>query len=465
MKFISFSFKTFSPAVQKFLVIIGLSISLAGCQWGDEVVSLVQPNQDDFMALFSDSTSVRLATVGEDSVMTGGSGRIFVGRFADPYLGKMHSTSFFQPTLDAGLNLAETAVYDSIILALRYDGYYYGDTTKLMNLAVHVLQEDILDKNVYYNEDTTPYDLTPIGKKSFLPNPHTPHKVIKIKLSDDLGKKVFEMAKNNLLTSNSDWINIVKGIALIPGTSDNSAVVGFTYFQNDSTGIQLHYHNQGIDAITKDSATLNVTALYNQVVGDRSQTVLAKLPGRRFSLPTSQTGNKSFIQAGAGIMTRVDLPSIRQLKDIKYTYANRAYLRITPLYQSATEQFKAPATLYAYYCDKNNNYYSNASGLPLAVTDLAGSTVSASLINDMLNNTQYYLLDLSQYVSSVLSSDSDDAAGILLRSAPFTGSSTYPDANSEFTKGFHRLIIGSQDNPTDRGVKLELYYTVAKGNQ
>ncbi|WP_221391299.1 DUF4270 family protein [Dyadobacter sp. NIV53] len=438
---------------------------MASCQWGDEIVSLVQPNPDDFTALFTDTTTVKLSIVAPDSVMTGSSSRIFVGRFADPYMGKMHAASFFQPTLDAAVSLAETAVYDSLILALRYDGYYYGDTTKLMNLSVHALTEDILDKNVYFNNYSTPYDAIPLGKISLLPRPRTPHRVVKIKLSNVLGKKVFDLAKGNLLTTNSDWINLLKGITVLPGASDNGAVVGFTYYQNDSTGIQLHYHNQGIDAITKDSVTFNVTALYNQVVGDRSQTVLAKLPGRRYSLPTSQTGEKAFIQAGPGIMTRVDLPSIRQLKDIKYTYANRAYLRITPLNQSAAEQFKAPSTLYAYYCDKNNEYYSGSTGLPLAVTDLANGAVSAPLVNDMLNNTQYYLLDLSAYVSTILSSDSEEAAGLLLRSAPFTGSVTYPDANSEFTKGFHRLVFGSQNNPTDRGVKLELYYTVAKGNQ
>ena len=104
-------------------------MSLASCQWGDEVTSLVQPNPDDFLALYSDSMTVNLSTIGEDSIMTGAASRLFVGRFADPYLGKMHSIPFFQPTLDGSLNLADAAVYDSLILSLRYDGYYYGDTT------------------------------------------------------------------------------------------------------------------------------------------------------------------------------------------------------------------------------------------------------------------------------------------------------------------------------------------------
>jgi len=469
MKFISFCFKSFSPAVKKFLVIIGLSTSLAACQWGDEVVSLVQPNPDDFAALFSDSTTVRLSTVAADSIMTGSASRLFVGRLSDPYFGIMRASSFFQPTLNGAVSLSEQAVYDSLTLSLQYDGYYYGDTTKLLNLSVHALQEDITLKNVYYNGNTTPYDATPLAKVSFYPNPRptarVPKKIMQIKLSSALGQQIFALAKSNLLTSNSQWINLLKGIVIIPDLTNNQAVVGFSA---GTTSLKMFYHTSSVDGETKDSSLFSLTAIYNQVLGDRSKTLLAKLPQRRLSLPTSQTGELAFIQSGSGIMTRVDLPTIRQLKDVKYSYANRAYLRITPVYQSATEQFKAPATIYAYYCDNNNEYLQSPStGFPESLSDLNGAAVTGPLINDMVNNKQYYLLDLSQYVSSILSSNSEQAAGLLLRASLFNTTSqnstyVFPDLDSEYSKSFDRLVIGSQNNPTDKGVKLELYYTTAK---
>ena len=466
MKFLFNYFQSFSPAIYKFLVIIGLSFSLASCQWGDEVVALTQPNPDDFAALYTDTTSVKLSTVGTDSIMTGSSSRLFVGRFTDPYMGRMEATPYLQTAISSALSIANEAVYDSLVLYLKYDGYYYGDTTKAMNLSVHALQEDMLLKSVYYNDDFTPYDKAPIGQIKLFPEPRPSARALKkrvrIRLSDELGKKVFDMAKGNLITLNSDWINILKGVNILAASSDNSAVVGFA---RDSTSIKLHFHRPEVEGVTKDSTTIGLYASYNQVLADRSKTVLSKLStNSRIALPSSESGEMTFIQNGSGIMTRVDLPSIRQFKYNKYTFANRAYLRVYPLQQSVTTSYFAPAALYAYLCDKNNSFYTDpTTGFPQALTSLAGAAVTAPLINDLVNNQQYYDIDVSQYAAGIIQSESEESAGILLRASAFgTQTTTYPDLNTEFSKSFDRLIIGSQNNPTDRGVKLNLYYTTVK---
>jgi len=463
MKFISYCFKTFSPAVSKFLVIIGLGFSMAACQWGDEVVSLVQPDPDEFFASFSDTTTVKLSTVATDSFMTGSQTRLFVGKFTDPYLGIMQARSFIQPVLGSSLTLGTEVIYDSLILNVQYDGYYYGDTTKAVNLSVHALQEDMLLKNAYYSDDFTPYDATPIGKTRFFPNPRprtgSVKKNIKIRLSETLGKRIFDAAKANLLTTNEQWINILKGVTLMNDAADNSSALGFL---PDSTNIQLHYHTTQLEGITKDSTVFRVLGKYNQLLADRSKTVLSKLLTRRASLPSSATNELSFVQAGSGIMTRIDLPSIRELNATKYIFANRAYIIIEPLNLSVTDAYRAPSSLYVYLCDKNNEFLQGSNGFPVALTDLDGQVVTANLINDLVNNKQYYKIDVSQYVSTILRSQYDESAGLLLRTAPFTASNyTYPDLDSEFTKRFDRLVIGSQKNAY-KGVKLQMYYTTIK---
>ena len=468
MRFISYYFKTLSPVVLKFLVIIGLSISVVSCQWGDEVTTLVPPNPDDFAASFSDTTSVKLSIVATDSFMTGSQTRLFVGRFTDPYFGVMQATTYFQPGLQSSLVLAEKSEYDSLILSLEYDGYYYGDTTKIMDLSIHALQEDILLKSAYYSDDSTPYDASPIGRALFYPNPRpnignrvVTKKILKIKLSTALGKKIFDAAKANLLTTSAEWINLLKGITLVPATN-NSAVVGFL---TASASLQLHYHTPEIEGVTKDSTVFQLSALYNQILSDKSKTVLARLPGRRLSLPSSQTGELGMVQAGSGVMTRVDLPTVKQLSYNKYTFANRAYLIIEPLFLSATDQFRAPPELHVYLCDKNNEYLQGSDGFPAPLTTLDESVVASSLITDLINNKQYYKLDVSKYVSAILQSDSDEAAGLLLRTSGFDPRRRdfrLPDVDSDFSKSFDRLVFGSYYNPTNRGVKLQIYYTTIK---
>lgn len=463
MKFNSYSFKRFFSPASRLLVFFGLAASLAACQWGDEIESLVQPNPDNFLVLFSDTSTVTTSIVNFDSVMTGSASRALVGRFEDPYFGKMAASFFIQPSLDQALTVPEEAAYDSLVLSLPYfrssttnRPYSYGDTTKRMNLSVYPLTANMAARgiNFYFNTSATPHDPTPLGTKSFFPRPFS-ETMLKIRLSDILGRKIFTQAKANLLTSNDLWLEMLKGLLIESKSTDNGAVVGFQS-ASDSTGIDLHYHTPGVDAVTKGVVTIKNGAIYNRIIADRSNTALAGLPtSRRVSIPSSATGEKAFIQEGLGILTRIDIPYIKTLKDTKYSVSNRAFLRLTPVRNSVTRNFSAPPIIYAYLCNQNNELLGQ-------LTDLAGRAVEGVYINDMVNNTQFYSFDVSAYVTNLLNSNREINNGILLATSTLAGDQVYPETRTDFAHGLTRLVIGSQKNASDRGVKLELYYTTVK---
>ncbi|MCE6992594.1 DUF4270 family protein [Dyadobacter sp. CY323] len=451
----------------KLLFIIGFSVSLAGCNWGDEIESLVQPNPDDFAVLFSDTSTVELSTVLSDSVMTGAPARLLVGRYVDPYFGKIQTAAFFQPTTQSGVTIPDKAEYDSLVLSLNYDLYTYGDTTKPLNITVHKLLADILSKDSYYNGNSTAFDANPLGKVKISPMPRRSKRLV-IRLSDGLGAEIFEKGKTNLLTSNQEWINLVNGILVKAGASDNGAVVGF---QANAAYVQVHFHVPDVDAVRKDSVVFQSTAFYNQIISDRSGTATAKLSSnQRVSTPSSQTGNMAFVQAGLSIMTRIDLPTVRQLSLTKYTVANRAFLRITPDRSSVTNQLNAPPALHVFRVNKNNEFYLNSQGFPLPLYNLTTGQLKpivGQYVQDYVNNKQFYLLDVSSYVTEVMNSETGDVGGLVLVTSEtnendqFRPSRTYPFADRDFTKSLDRLVIGDQhsNNP---GVKLELYYTTVK---
>ncbi|MDR6809202.1 hypothetical protein J2Y45_006416 [Dyadobacter sp. BE34] len=467
MKFQSYSLGK-SSIVYKLLTIIGFAFSLTACEWGDQIESLAQPDPDDFAVLSTDTVTIKLSTIGTDSLMTGGAARMLLGNYKDPYFGKVRTMSFFQPTLASSMSVAQEAEYDSLILCLRYDNSYsYGDTTKPMNLTVHKLQKDILDiptGSAYWNHNSTPYEPTAIGKITIVPRPTTT-KLLKIRLSDALGKQIFEMAKNNQITSNADWINLVKGLVVVPATTDNGPVVGFKWGSpvGDTTSIQLHYHTPLVSEYKKDSSLFRVTANYNQTLADHAGTQLAKLPqNTRLSLPSSQSGNQAFMQAGTGVMLRVDLPYLNQFKYTKYTAINKAYLRVKPLKASVTNQLRAPKVLYLYRLDKNNQFYTDANGAPLAVTLLGtGGGVSSVYFNDLIKNEQYYRFDISSFATEIMVSESHDVGGFVIRTSPFGSTGTFREDNSQFSMSVDRLVVGDQLN-ADKGVELELYYTTVK---
>ena len=473
MKFISYYFNTYSPAVSKFLVATVFAVSFVSCQWGDQVDALVQPNPDEFAALFSDTSSVVLSTVATDSMMTGSQSRHLVGRYTDPFFGKMHATSNIQVGLTntGAISVPETAVYDSLALSLRYDGYYYGDTTKLMNITVHRHLSDMMDKSVYYNSDQTPYEATPIGRKRFYPSPRpsagtvgsaTGRVDLHIKLSDELGKEIFDLAKAGKLSNNAEFVNLLKGLAILPATTDNSAVVGFL---PNNTALRLYHHTpDAVEGLDKDSVSVELVGIYNTTGADRKGTILEKLPNTyRVALPSAQSGNMAFVQAGTGIMTRVDLPSIRQLNNLNYTFANTAQLILQPVRSSITNAYFLPSSLYVYLCDKNNDYIlSGGSPLPLTTLTSAGtSAVVGTLVNDFVNDRQYYTVDVSQFVRDIMASESEISYGLLLRTSATSVSGGLYDVNSEFSKSFTRIVFADQANPNGR-TKLEIKYTTIK---
>ncbi|PSL24773.1 DUF4270 family protein [Dyadobacter jiangsuensis] len=467
MKFQSYSLGK-SSIVHKLLIIIGFAFSLTACEWGDQIESLDQPNPDDFAVLSTDTVTIKLSTIGTDSLMTGAAPRMLLGNYKDPYFGKVRTMSFFQPTLASGLSLAQEAEYDSLILSLTYDNSYnYGDTTKPMNLTVHKLLKDIVDiptGSAYWNHNSTPYDPAAIGKITIVPRPTTT-KQLKIRLSDALGKQIFEMAKNNQLTSSVDWINLVKGLVVVPATTDNGPVIGFKWggTVGDSTSVQLHYHTPLVSEHKKDSTIFKVTANYNQTLADHAGTQLAKLPSNtRVSLPSAQSGNQAFMQAGTGVMLRVDLPYLRQFKYAQYTAINKAYLRVKPLKASVTDQLRVPKVLYLYRLDKNNQFFTDANGAPLAVTLLGtGGGVSSAYFTDLIKNERYYRFDISSFATEAMVSETNDIGGFVLRSSPFGSSGTFREAGSQYSMSVDRLVVGDQQN-ADKGVELELYYTTVK---
>ncbi|HWV33300.1 MAG TPA: DUF4270 family protein [Dyadobacter sp.] len=464
MKFQSYSFGK-SSIVSKLLIIIGFAFSLAACEWGDEIESLAQPDPDDFAVLSADTVTVNLSTIGTDSLQTGATLRLLLGTYKDPYFGRVKTMSFFQPTINGSESVVQEAQYDSLILSLRYDNAYsYGDSTKPMNLTVHKLLKDITDipaDAAYWNHNLTPYDPVAIGKATIIPRPRTTS-VLRIRLSDVLGKQVFEKARANQLSS-TDWIDLVKGLVLVPGSTDNSAIIGFRR-DSVSTSVQLHYHTPSVSEYKKDSAVFQVTASYNHVTADPTGTQLAKLPAnKRIALPSTESGNMAFMQAGTGIMLRVDLPYLRNFKFVQYTAVNKAFLKIKPLRGTATNAYTLPPVLYVYRVDKNNQFYTDANGAPLAVSILGGQGGAYSpLVNDLIKNEQYYRFDISSYATELMVSETGDVGGLIIRSSPFKATGLFRETGSEYSQSVDRLVVGDQRNTTEKGVELELYYTKVK---
>ena len=86
-----------------------------------------------------DTMSIDLSTLIIDSIETSSTENMLVGRYSDPELGNVVSSSYFQIGVPASTALDENEIYDSLTLVLNYGDLAYGDTLQPQTLKVYRL--------------------------------------------------------------------------------------------------------------------------------------------------------------------------------------------------------------------------------------------------------------------------------------------------------------------------------------
>jgi hypothetical protein len=437
----------FETLIMKFskpfnLVFSVLMLALvSGCEWGDRDISVVPLDPDELSVFYSDTVSLKVYTNEEDSLITSGSGKVFFGRYEDPYLGTLAAESYMIPQLTESFLPDEKAVYDSLVLFLKYD-YFYADTNKTQTANVHLLTEDYstLVNTTYYAHSRLAHDSKVIGTKTFTARP-TSQETISIRLSEELGKAIFAKGLAKEMSSDNEFKSLIKGLTLQHGDKDNAAILGFL-LSDAQSAIKIYYHMDGPDEITKLEHTFRFGAGFTHIDADRKNTELSQLPtNNTLGLESAITGNKGFIQSGTGLYTRIDFPYIESLQyGFGRILINRAYLRINVVRESLNNMYRPPVELEVYVANRQNMKVGN-------LTTLDGSPVKVDYVNDIFNNETYYMVDVTGFITSERANLTDEGNGLIIQSPVSTMSAN-----------FSRVVFGDQKNDKDR-VKLDFYFT------
>lgn len=417
-----------------------LAICFAACQQstiiGEDLI-----DEDNTQVQEIDSLSVESASLLLDSIYTTDGTRLLAGAYHDPYLGNINAQSFFdadtlgQFTLDDDNNLR----FDSLSLSLRQD-YEYPATDHLQRLAVYTLETALDDETFYFNDSPAPGTLNKIGSGSF--NTRTTRsKRFNIRLPDALGQSLLKVAKgqDDLLLE-----NVLKGLALVQeGDNEGQSVMGFP---SDSVQIRLYYHNQKTDAAGEVKLSLKPGRRFNRITSDRGNTAISKLAQQGIPLPSAQSNQETFIQAGVGICTKLDFPTLRSIRQNRSISVNLAYLDIQPLKTSYQGSNLSPLeNIYVYSPTHKNTlaqtYWSSSDINPVSVR----RTV------DPLTGNSNFRIYLTDYIHDIIHQDANDYEGILL----------YAPAFSTGLNEVGRLVLPSQSLSRE-AVKLHVIFTVIK---
>lgn len=409
----------------------------------------------DYLALSNkvimiDTVTVDMSTINFDSLATSSQGRILIGNYEDPIFGKVKSDSYFQlSTTSYALNNngsdteAVNYVFDSISMILKYDNYYYGDTTRVQTFNIHRLKQKVkpnTDDSNFYNNSTLAYDSQSLGTISFKPRP-TEKDSINIKMSDDFGSALFQKIKKREITDFDSFTEYLKGLVLVPETSNSANVIGFSV---STSKVRMYYSKYRAEASEVpyiiDFTIADATKQFNSISLDRTGTILQNLPISSSKLSSTATNNQGFIQSGTGVACRIDFPNIKQFKNISTNGAIvDAQLILKAVNNSYSEKYPLADSLSVYVGD-------NLNRISAALVNSAGTTVYGILNQktDEFNENVGYTIPIGNFLQKEMLKQSDSRSSLIL---------TLPG----ISKSVNRIVLGDQKHLNNK-IQLKIYY-------
>ena len=203
-----------------------------------------------------DTFQVELSTFLLDPLPTAATGGLLVGSYNDEFIGTTQMNSYFRvgkPTLES--EYENDIRFDSVTMDLKYNGYFYGDTTKSLDLYLHQLNQDLekrelpiaLEDDEYpvfvssaslFSDQQFEYNNVPLAEVHFLPHPTSTGDSLTFQLNHSFGQELFDLAvsKDGKMTNSDEFQEYLKGF-LIKSNTNAEAVIGF----KDSINLVLHY--------------------------------------------------------------------------------------------------------------------------------------------------------------------------------------------------------------------------------
>lgn len=345
-------------------------IVLIGCAMDPSDIPTLEVGQEftdsDINILVIDTLDLELKTIKFDSINTSESNRLLFGRYNDELLGQVEATSFLELTAPGGdsqngtLNLDSESSLDSVVLVLGYDQYFLNDTTSQLQMNVHLLNEKVGKKNVYYNTSLLDFNATPLTQYLFIPKPLGKDS-LQIRLPDSFAQPLFDQIIENQINDNDDLLEYFPGLVLQASPVDSGgSVIGFSRDQEE-TYIRIYYSipdefddDEDFLDLTISAISENATAFHRVSLNpDREE--WAGILDQEDEIQSIDTDDLTVIQAGTGYATKVVIPNITSLNELRGTGTIlSAILQIKPLVGSINKFHPLRDTLNIAIVDVNN---------------------------------------------------------------------------------------------------------------
>jgi len=411
-----------------------LGVLLVSCSKDSELTIGKDFIKSTASLVYSDTMSLELSTLILDSIPTAGKKVALVGKYIDNNIGIVESMSYIHLGANT-YSIDEESVYDSLVLVLTSTGYYYGDTLANYNLNVYRVSETIEVKdNAGYLSNRSQFGVYPntIGKKTINAKPLT-NKEIRIPLDRQLGLEFtnkFRSSSNSFI--DESFTSYFKGIKLQVDGETNS-ILGFLIADTLAV-LKLYYHIEGTENVDSvDIKSYNTSRQFNEIKLDETNLLLKKLSQE--PLLSKSLDNNSYVQGGAGIVTRIDFPTLKNLQ-----FQNRKFeiINATLVIQPSLEMNLAylPSKLSLFATNKHNDFIAQ-------LADENGDAITGSLYQDnVYKENTCYSWNITSFLNHLINNQEDQYNGLLV----------LPE---NYDREFNHVVIADQQKSEYR-TKLKL---------
>ena len=271
-----------------------------------------------------------------DSVVTdnkGQSGINLIGQYDDSSLGAVRTESFLQMLPTSVSKLDAASIYDSVVFQAKLNFYAYGFSgDENFGFKIHEITGDSLNRMAtsrYYYNSTLSYLAEPSGEAFISLNGDSLRHyatlaankqdtiLLKTKLDDELGMRLFDLALNDPSSRFSDakkFIHDIKGLAVIP--SAGNGILGFSSL-HPLTRVTLHYHTMNADGTANK---LEKTFLFSLTDFDPNFTNITttrtgELAGHSTYQSFQTSSGMRVVQSGSPAITKIDLKNFYSFAD------------------------------------------------------------------------------------------------------------------------------------------------------
>ncbi len=445
-------------------LILCSALFLASCDDPNDIGLEIQPGEDLINVAFTEDFEIQTQVTLHDSIRSSRTGRILAGSLKDPLLGDVYAEGYFQLYPITALRVPENGELVDMQVTLMIDSIY-GNKSALQTMALHPLAHNINTEATYYTYSREAYRTNPV--------PSSVKQVGIVKLQEDaadrvrrdtamtfmlneLGQEIVAKSKAQpeWTASWSPFLQSFHGLALVSQDPNQGTGIMSVSLGSQRTTARLRYRTPKADNSAFDTVAVNFVVTgknpegsdpgitYSYVRSNRSNTPISGLVSHRDVVPTTQTNNLGFAQAGVGIRTKIFIPGLEALKTrIGNAAISKAELIIVPAH---TQGFALPNQIALTRLDAGGNLLtSNGQEVFVINSNISQRGVSpfAFLFNQEENR---YVLNITEYASSVINGSRPNN-GLVLSVVP----------NNTQTG---RLVFGTAQNQQHTPIKLRVYY-------